>query len=138
MTGDELRKLAVGYDSLTDGGTCRYMAEPVNHAGRLARWPLELLPTDRPQLLAAGKTTHEGLEVNLRTSYNRDTDTLSLCWVHRESEQCSAWCSSHNTGWDMTPEQWLEVIGKLRRKIDAVQQQKIDLAAAIAEHGPAT
>lgn len=44
MTDEELRKLAVEYDSLTDGGTCRFMAEPVNHAGRLARRLLELLP----------------------------------------------------------------------------------------------
>jgi hypothetical protein len=38
----------------------------------------------------------------------------------------------------MTPEQWLEVIGEVRRKIIAVQLEKAVLAAKIAEHGHAT
>lgn len=44
MTDEELRKLALDYDRMTDGGTCRLMATPVNHAGQLARRLLELLP----------------------------------------------------------------------------------------------
>lgn len=44
MTDEELRKLALDYHRLTDGGTCRLMATPVNHAGQLARRLLELLP----------------------------------------------------------------------------------------------
>ena len=44
MSDEELRKLALDYDRLTDGGTCRLMATPVNHAGQLARRLLELLP----------------------------------------------------------------------------------------------
>ena len=44
MTDEELRKLALEYHRLTDGGTCRLMATPVNHAGQLAHRLLELLP----------------------------------------------------------------------------------------------
>jgi hypothetical protein len=85
--------------------------------------------------------------VNLRTNYHRDTGILSLSWAHRESERCAAWCSSHNTGWEMTPEQWLEVIGDLQREIDRVQLAEVrervgdlnaELAAKIAEHGGAS
>ena len=105
--------------------------------------------------------------MKLRINYNRDTDTLSLSWAHRESERCSAWCSSHNTGWEMTPEQWLGVIGEVQREIDRLQSCQAkweasreefetgrlaalaaelakgqaadaDLAAKIAEHGGAT
>ena len=105
--------------------------------------------------------------MKLNIKHHLATDTISVTWAHRESEKCSAWCSSHNTGWDMTPEQWLEVIGEVQRKIDLLQSCQTkweqcreefeagrlaalaaelakgqaadaDLAAKIAEHGPAT
>ena len=85
--------------------------------------------------------------MKLRTNYHRDTGILSLSWAHRESERCAAWCSSHNTGWEMTPEQWIEVIAVLRRAIHDIQLAEVrervgdlnaELAAKIAEHGPAS
>ena len=81
--------------------------------------------------------------MKLNIKHHLATDTISVTWAHRESDKCSAWCSSHNTGWDMPPEQWLEVIGEVRRKIAYVQllnepDQPADLAAKIAEHGGAT
>jgi len=85
--------------------------------------------------------------VNLRTNYHRDTGTLSLTFSHRAADGAASWTSNDNTGWDMKPEQWLEVIGELRRAIDAIQlaevQERVgdlndELAAKIAEHGGAS
>lgn len=80
-------------------------------------------------------------------TYSPDTNCLSVAWAHKEANGTAAWCSSHNTGWEMTPEKWLELLAHVRRKIDAIQlaaaERQVgdladELAAKIEEHGAAS
>lgn len=79
--------------------------------------------------------------------YTTDTNSLSVSWAHKEANGTAAWTSSHNTGWEMTPEQWREMVVAVTRKLveiqtAAVRKQVGDLAAELAEkigeHGAAT
>jgi hypothetical protein len=82
-----------------------------------------------------------------RFTYTQDTNSLSVSWVHKESNGSAAWTSSHNTGWEMTPEQWEQVLGHIAREIDRIRAASVvrqigglcgDLAEKIGGHGAAT
>lgn len=80
-------------------------------------------------------------------TYTPDTNSLSVSWVHKEANGTAAWTSSHNTGWEMTPEQWEQVLGHITREIDRIRAASVvrqvgglcgELAEKIEEHGAAT
>ena len=80
--------------------------------------------------------------MNLSVNYHNGTDTISLK-LSRTSGVVGIATTEGVINVEMSPQQWLEVIGEVRRKIAAVQllnetEQPADLAAKIAEHGPAT
>ena len=80
--------------------------------------------------------------MNLSVNYHNGTDTISLK-LSRTPAVVGIVTTEGIINVEMSVEKWLEVIGEVRRKIEAVQllyetEQPADLAAKIAEHGPAT
>lgn len=80
--------------------------------------------------------------MNMSVNYHNGTDTISLK-LSRTPGVVGIATTEGILNVEMTPVQWLEVIGEVRRKVAYVQllneqQQPADLAAKIAEHGPAT
>lgn len=80
--------------------------------------------------------------MNLSVNYHNGTDTIGLK-LSRTPGVVGIVTTEGIINVEMGVKEWLEVIGEVRRKIDAVQllnepEQPADLAAKIAEHGGAT
>ena len=81
--------------------------------------------------------------MNLSVNYHNGTDTISLKLSHTPGVVGIA-TTEGVINVEMGVKEWLEVIGEVRKAIIKVQhgempeQQPADLAAKIAEHGPAT
>ncbi len=80
--------------------------------------------------------------MNLSVNYHNGTDTISLK-LSRTPGVMGIVTTEGSIIVEMGVTKWLEVIGEVQRKIAYVQllnepRQPADLAAKIAEHGPAT